>query len=435
MKTELYYYDIYPKVVQEGKKTNIYITALSSHAKFAESEYVIKVIPYTSDIYSKTKKGIATITVKSLDGLLSFEHAFDGEQQQSIRIFKTADLDKPIATLSVYSVKEDLYKKRPYLGDFHLHSTYSDGCEAPEFVAAMYRSAGFDFIPITDHFLRSGSLRAIEAYKDVDMDFKIYTGEEVHSPGNHVHIINFGSDFSVNEVCTEDLSASWGRVAKQEWLDEVAEIQKTLENLPEGVDSFVHASTLLVIKKIREGNGLAVYCHPHWLADVYNVTDGMTRLYLENNFADCFELVGGLSRQENMMQLAIYHDTIAKGIKINIVGSSDSHGTVNRNLFTKMKTMVFATENTRDDIISAVKNGLTVAIEEYTKENEQILGGYRLVSYALFLYEHYFPLQNELCFEEGRLMRCYINGDNTAKVRLEASKGQTVALRQKYFGR
>ncbi len=433
MKNELYFYDIYPKVLLTEKKTAIHIKPLSAHVAFLDCEYTIKIFPMTYDIYSQTKPQIKSYTATPKNGLLVFEHAFEGEQEHSIRIFKSNDLDKIIVSLSVYSVKEDLYCRYPYMGDFHVHTCFSDGIESPEFVASMYRQHGFDFISITDHYRMDSSLRAIEKYKDVELDFKLYRGEEVHTPNNHVHIVNFGSDFSVNEYNRNHTEKVWDSEPKEEWFKEVESLQNTLEQLPEGVDPFIHASCLLAIKKIHEGNGMAIFCHPHWIADVYHVADSFTKFYLENNFADCFELVGGQSNKENMMQISLYNEIKSKGFNIPIVGSSDSHGTVNRKYFTESKTIVLAKSNTREDIIEAVKNLYSIAVDEYKGQNYHVHSSYRLSSYAIFLIDNYFPLHNELCFEEGRLMRAYINGDIEAKERLELIKGQTIKLIEKYF--
>lgn len=128
-----------------------------------------------------------------MNDMLTFTHTFDGEQEYSVRIYREKD-NQLILKTSVYALKRDLFERRPFLGDFHVHSCFSDGTESPEFVAAMYRQAGYDFISITDHGRMDSSLRAIAAYSQVPIDFHIYRGEEVHPPYCAVHIVNFGGD-------------------------------------------------------------------------------------------------------------------------------------------------------------------------------------------------------------------------------------------------
>lgn len=180
---------------------------------------------------------------------------------------------------------------------------------------------------------------------------------------------------------------------------------------------------------------MAILCHPFWIADVHNVTDAMTRMYLENHYADAFELIGGQSNHENMLQIALYQQLLSEGCRIPVVGNSDSHGTVDHIYFDGMKTIVFAKENTKDDIIEAVRHEYSVAMDEYPGQEPRFYAAFRMVRYALFLYEHYFPLHAELCFEEGRLMRALVAGDSDAAARLSACSGQTGRFAAHFFGR
>ena len=75
---------------------------------------------------------------------------------------------------------------------------------------------------------------------------------------------------------------------------------------------------------------MAIFCHPFWIDNVYNVPVALLQLYLEQGFADAFELVGGLTNHENTLQVAFYQDMLTKGCRIPTVGNSDSHGTVDR---------------------------------------------------------------------------------------------------------
>lgn len=73
---------------------------------------------------------------------------------------------------------------------------------------------------------------------------------------------------------------------------------------------------------------MAIFCHPFWIDNVYNVPVALLQLYLEQGFADAFELVGGLTNHENTLQVAFYRDMLTQGCRIPTVGNSDSHGTV-----------------------------------------------------------------------------------------------------------
>ena len=77
-----------------------------------------------------------------------------------------------------------------------MHTRYSDGKEAPAIVCANYRRDGFDFLAITDHGKYFPSLEAIDAYENIPTGMKIFRGEEVHPPGNHIHMVNFGGSLA-----------------------------------------------------------------------------------------------------------------------------------------------------------------------------------------------------------------------------------------------
>jgi hypothetical protein len=52
----------------------------------------------------------------------------------------------------------------------------------------------------------------------------------------------------------------------------------------------------------------------------------------------------------------------------------------------------------------------------------------------MFLLSEYFPLHDDLCYEEGRLMKDYVCGSAGAKEALAAISGRTAKLLEKYWG-
>lgn len=421
MKTELCYFDIYPKVVLNEKFSKITIKPLGRHVLFDdEKSYVLHILK-GNDNY----KGDGNYIIKNLkskNGVVDFEYEFTGEQEYFIKIYN--EQEQLVCDLSIYCVNEDLYQLRPYMGDLHVHSNFSDGKESPEFVMAEYRKRGFDFATLTDHERYFPSLQAIETYKNVPIDLLIVEGEEVHAYDNDVHILNFGGDFSVNEIFQND---------KETYYSQVDEILENL-NLEKNSRNFAYASCLWVFDKIKQAKGLSVFCHPHWKSYSYQIPDEMIKkLFIDNKF-DAFELIGGQSLQENNMQTSYYYTQKAKhNFNIPVVGNSDSHGCINSIWFNIAKTVVFAKDNKKQDIISAIKKGNCVAIENIAQDKYQCHGDYSLVSYARFLVNNYFPIHDDLCFEEGRAMHDYINGVDDALETLEFLQGRTKKLLDKYF--
>ena len=69
-------------------------------------------------------------------------------------------------------------------------------------------------------------------------------------------------------------------------------------------------------------------------------------------------------------------------------------------------------------------------------EDYRLVGENRLVRYASFLMKYFFPLHDDLCFEEGRLMKQYAYGTDEEKEEAyssEVSRGE--ALEDRFSGK
>jgi len=347
---------------------------------------------------------------------------FPGEQEYVLLI--TPPKDKKRARpleLRLYAVQEDLFDRRPYKGDFHMHTLRSDGKESPAYVAAACRQIGLDFMAITDHHDYAPSLEARQAFADLPVDLRIYPGEEVHPPENRVHMVNFGGRYSVNDL-----------FASQAYQAEVAQIEAGLSSLPAGALRSQYASCLWVYEKIRQAGGLAIFCHPYWVFDyVHNVPEALIAAHFQDAPFDAFELIGGYHRPEfegNLLQVARYHEERARGLRLPIVGSSDSHGCNPDDLFGWYYTILFAHSADLPEIISAVKDCWAVAVDALPSQVARPHGPYRLVKYAHFLLREVLPLHDELCKEEGRLMLAYLAGEPGTVERLHSLQGRVAAL-------
>lgn len=107
-----------------------------------------------------------------------------------------------------------------YKGNLHTHTTNSDGRKTPEEAIAYYRSLGYDFVALSDHF--------------------------------HYHPTVNGDDFVI--------------VAAAEY--NVNDAPRTYHILALGLDANIDADDRTppqeIIDKIREKNGMAVIAHPAW---------------------------------------------------------------------------------------------------------------------------------------------------------------------------
>ena len=218
MDVKLLKYYISPRVVEADKEQTIQVKGLDASCLFCdETEYIVKILAiddweYTkdSDLTVKSRDFVTEQICKPENGILSINHFFAGEHEWKIIISQAENEDTNLSKKTdldflIYSLKEDLYKKRPYKGDLHIHTIGSDGKESPAMVTSQYRKYGYDFISITDHYTIEPSFEAIEIFKEIATPMKIFPGEEVHpKKGGVFHIVNFNPNYSVNSIAYEN---------------------------------------------------------------------------------------------------------------------------------------------------------------------------------------------------------------------------------------
>ncbi|MBP6963577.1 MAG: PHP domain-containing protein [Armatimonadetes bacterium] len=423
MRIESKFFGVSPKVLPVGRTSVVTFRPLYDHVRFTHgSQHQVAIIP-TEGIAGQTTWGeIPRQAATPVGGAISVPITPFSEQEYTVLIERIDDRKpKLIAEFRLCAVDEDLFRCRPWKGDLHVHTHHSDGKESPAYVAGKYRRAGFDFMAVTDHRKYAPSLDAIQAYDGVPIDLGIYPGEEVHPPDNPVHIVNFGGRFSINELFDTD-----------EYRSEVGAIEKE-----RGVP-YQYASCVWCFDKIREADGLGIFCHPYWITQHrYDVPLHLTDMIFARQPYDAFEIIGGFFRGEyesNKLQVARYEEERAQGKRIPIVGSSDSHGTEQSDLFGWYYTIVFSPTPDLPDIIGGIKGLNSVAVEAITGESPRAFGPFRLVKCVQYLLREVFPIHDELCVEEGRLMLAHAAGDLDATEMLGRLQGRVRRLYDDIWG-
>ena len=441
-------FDIYPKVVPVGKPVSFTLQALDPDIFFGTVTHldVIAVNGATDSNRTYFAQNIATTPLEPPMHGFRFTLTLPTEDEYQIHlVFEEAGIKRPKAVLTVAAVEDDLLYRSPLVGDFHAHTYFSDGNEGPAFVAARYRRSGYDFLAVTDHRRRAPSLRAIAAYEGLNLPFRLYPGEEVHPNKTYVHIVNFASDKSANAFALREKdAATWRNTDPTPEYEE--ELRRVMAELPEPLPHEDMrreiASAVIVARIIREGGGLAILAHPHWQYPGHNVPDAMYRYFFEHHIFDALELQGGLFWYENQTQNALWEELRAQGHQLPVVGSSDEHGVLPKHFkadieyFTEERTLLLAKENTREGIIEAVKNLYSVAMQKDEGSNPVLCGGnYRLRRYMVFLLRNYFPIRDEVYFEQGRLMHAFAAGTPGAKEKLLRCVADSADFESKYFYR
>lgn len=422
-------YSIWPSVIPADKATEMTIISNDRAFIFPDDEkYQLLIISVNSDENYYTPHSHKKLNVTAKNGVLSFSFDFSGEQEHTIFLKKD---ESTLATFSVYSLYEDLYELCPLKGDLHSHSCRSDGKTDAVAQAGYYREQGYDFAALTDHNRYYPGGEIDEAYQGVKTGLTRVLGEEVHCPGSVVHIVHIGGKASVAERYVND----------RENYDK--EIEEYISRVPTHVPDLYkerYAKAMWATDAIHTVGGLAIFPHPFWKpghSKTYNVCDEFAKILITSGMFDAYELLGAMEQRNRNRSVAFWADLRSEGLKIPVVGSSDSHNIENGTTFPNIFTICFASENTNDSIIAAVKQGNCVAVESSSVGNVteyRCYGSLRLVSYAQFLLANFFPKQQRLSQGSGVVMRAYAMNEASAQL-VEEHATLVENFRNRFFGR
>ncbi len=428
MKKELRFFSVFPSVVRAGLRSEVTVTATHPRFFFKDSEYCLRIVPKEHRDLPRNHElmidrgPFTEICVKTDGERLCFEYFFEYEQEYCIHLLNSKG-GNSIYCFRVYALDDDLYGKLPFKGDLHLHSTNSDGVSTIDEIASVYRANGFDFIALTDHHKYAPSLEIAKRFSGVDSGLKFFPGEEVHNCDmGYFHIVNFGGKYSINDIIESDYEG----VKKQ-----VRELQSRLD-IPDNINGFEFAFRKWIADEIRKSGGKAIFPHPFWtIFSEYHTETHMTAHCIKEGIFDWLELVAGCTPAEMQLMASLLGDLRAQGVNIPIVGSSDSHDVEGQSCGTEY-TLVFSAD--ADGISDAITEYNSVAVLECPKDSPRIYGSFRLVKYAQFLLENFYPVYLAKTKDIGALMRVYADdGDCVDAIDYVNSKAQD--FKNKYFGR
>ena len=457
MRNELYEYEITPICFLAGRQVTLSVRPINEKRAFEpDHEYCFFVHESSVAEEGRFSGSGCTRLLKAApdkDGVIRIKTVFGREGMYQIHMLYREN-EGFLGELRIYALGEDMKGLYPYRGDFHMHSCRSDGNEDPYTVAANYREKGYDFTIISDHERYYPSLQTRRKYKIDEnddspiTDMTVMCGEEVHLPCNDIHYISCGSGFSINALLTPNRNQEYmgddprGRSLRgvcpptMTREDFVEMIKKRAQSVDRPLESerLSYAVTEWIYEKVKEGGGLGIFVHPYWMCSTMQISeDYVYYLYARRPF-DAFEVLGGENYyQQNGFQTHFYYENRAKGFDWPIVGATDSHGSTDRNRNSMIcSTIVFAEANKTEQIKDAVRKGYSVAVDTISKEY-RLVGDFRLVKYASFLMENWYPLHDVLCAPQGTYMREYVRGNPRAEDILLSLKGQLPAMQARFF--
>ncbi len=439
-KKEIIDFEIWPKVVPIGRETVLHVRSPYPHKFVKEgAAFGICIFPMEGLGHPWTERTAAPEVFRVEGGELRIPFTFLAEQEYLVEIrpavlnekggFDAAEYEKgKTIELRVFALEADLFAKRPWKGDVHMHSHCSDGREAPGFVAASCRKIGLDFMAVTDHGRYAPSIEAQEHYSNVPVDMLICRGEEVHPPENPVHMIHFGGSESINDKMRDD---------PEGYARAVDVYEQKVQGVSDPALRRHIASCCWVFDQIRQAGGLGVFCHPYWkVREGYHIAGGVTSWMFENQPFDAYEIIGGYYKYEadsNTIQVARYNEERAKGRHVPIVGVSDAHGCAASDLFGWYYTISWSEELTREAVSEGIRQGWSVAVEMMEGEVPRAYGPFRLVKLALFLIREVFPIHDALCDAEGEAMFAHLRGEASGAEGLARLAGGVSALYEKLW--
>lgn len=423
MNQHIFNYAVYPSVVKANMEAILRIHPLGENTQFLPNEsYIIEIRGVETHCSDYARLPVARYSVKpNSDGDLEFAHYFVSEQKHAIKLIRPqTDLaatpypdithrqkrhENTDALLYVYSLDSDLYGMRCYKGEVHCHTYESDGIQDVCHTVGNYRTAGYDFMAITDHYISMPSEKAKRIFANTPVDMTILLGEECHVPTEQIHAVHIGGTESVN---------AYFRNHPDRAEREILAIEADL-TVPTHVNRRDYAWRVWIARKAQEFGGIAILTHPHWIwFDTYFMASAITQQLLADGIYDALDITD----QEADTTVALWAEMQAQGYRIPVVGCTDSHFTDANNPHAPARggyTLVFAPDRSENSILTAIREGCSLAVNA-TGNPERIQGPYRLVKFARFLLDNYYPIYKRLCHNQGVLMSEYATAPSPADI-------------------
>ena len=441
MNRQAFNYAVYPAVVRANEISTIRIHPLGENTAFLPNvEYTVEVRGVETFCSDYAHLPVACYrTISNADGDLEISHYFEAEQRHAITLKRPQeDLDAtpyPIithrhkrgentdATLHVYSLNEDLYGMRCFKGEVHCHTYESDGIQDVCHTVGNYRTAGYDFLAITDHYISMSAQKAQRIFADAPVDMTLLLGEECHVPTEQIHAVHIGGAESVNAYFRNHPD-----VAEQEMLAIEAEL-----SLPSHINHRDYAWRVWIARKAREFGGISILAHPHWIwFDTYFMSSAITRQLLADGIYDALDITD----QEADTTVALWAEMQAQGHRIPVVGCTDSHYTDAGNPHRPARggyTLVFAPDRSEESLLAAIREGRCLAVNA-TGDPARVQGPYRLVKLARFLLDNYYPVYMRLCHTQGVVMSEYPTISAETEQLLRALNQRSEDFAHAFFG-
>jgi len=413
-------FEIYPQVLPIGTEAEVLLRAKNEESKFNHNSI------YTIRLFSKVNYlEESQISIKAdSNGNIRFPLKLNTYGEYLFNVYPKESKES-ITTGHLFAVTPELIKLKPFRGDMHIHTHYSDGRQTPIYMAIKAKKLGLDFIAITDHNRYQPSIEAIEEANKIGLDVLLMEGEEVTVRDNCGHIV---------AVCTSD----WVAREIEDLANYEKERQDIIDNdlkdlqMVDGMTKEHYSHSVWVINKIREFGGYAVIAHPYWVAGGrFHLDRLIYEQLLKDERYDAIEVLGDVVFEDNILSVVRYYEAISEGRKIPIIGNSDTHDS--EHTYGRYWTIAFAEKLDKKSIWDAILQLRSVACEHHPDESFRAFGSFNLVEYAFFLEREFFPIHNAICQKQGDLYMRLINEQDIDQSELDTLKEKLSKLYESFF--
>lgn len=236
-----------------------------------------------------------------------------------------------------------------YKGDFHLHTTYSDGRLSPSARVVEAWLDGLDIVAITDHYesqkgiknmltaLSTQDSTVIDIYKRTKVDFNLVhqeAAERLERSGYPMLLVK-GGEISRNPQTVGHFNAIF-----------LTDINSVIDKDPAEA-----------MRKAKAQGGIIIHNHPAWRRDTSDKTEFHQSVYSEG-LVDGVEVINGLTFYPHIVRrcidenLTMFANTDDHTLTEYRYGSAD---------FFRTMTIVFAEELTEASVKEAILQHRTIA--------------------------------------------------------------------------
>lgn len=405
-----------PRIVPEGWNGTVRIGGEYEHTRFVPgAEYRFELHSMFFYAVGDRQKRVMSGTARAdADGslLVPFTPDICGEWILSVESDEDKRKNRPLKA-ALYVLSGELYRYRPHIGDFHSHSTSSDGAQEPAYPPMRARTFGCDFFALTDHWCYAASeVMKKRVGQMLGSRMVLFNGEEMHPEPellrepdrpdahfHHYHYVAVGHSASVRDAFRADPETS-----AQEVLRIADEIKS--RGLDPRVDPLPYAEGVWKLRKAKELGGLTIYCHPYWAHPV-NMDAGALEQSFAHREADAVE---ALSRADDTPYMANRLLSLAAdpaAASFPVVGVSDSHDWQETEPFSCC-TFVMTEKLEQESILDAVRAGRSVACR--MSDPPELVGPFELIGFAWYYLHRILPIRRRITALQGSLALSALRG-------------------------